>query len=81
MERLLLFICASLLSLPLLAVQYPPQMAEIDLMLSSDPPRDAAILAKVRQLRAEAEKLHEAGKEDRAQQALNLALKILKSSE
>ncbi|MFC2973432.1 hypothetical protein ACFOJE_14595 [Azotobacter bryophylli] len=81
MERLLLFICASLLSLPLLAAQYPPQMAEIDQMLSSDPPRDAATLAKVRQLRAEGEKLHEAGKEGQAQKTLGLALKILKSSE
>ena len=81
MPRLLLLVCATVLSAPLWAMQCPSLMIRIDDKLNSDPPRDAATLAKVRQLRTEGEELHDSGNHSQAMQVLGQALKILESSE
>ena len=62
MRRLTAFTLAVLFSTPLLAMHCPMDMAKIDEQLETNPPKDAATLQQVRELRAEGEQLHQAGK-------------------
>lgn len=77
MRRLAAFLAAALLSAPLWAMHCPADMAQIDEILRSSPPSDAATLAKVQRLRAEGEELHNAGKHGQAVQVLGEALQLL----
>ena len=56
-------------------------MAKIDELLKSNPPADAAVLAKVQQLRAEGETLHQAGDHGQSVKVLGEALQLLEASE
>jgi len=47
MRRLALFLCAALLSAPLLAMHCPQDMAKIDELLKTDPPASPQVLAEV----------------------------------
>lgn len=80
MRRLSLFICSLLLSTALWAMHCPADMAKIDAILKNDPPRDQAVLAEVRKLRAKGESLHKAGKHDESVKVLNEALQLLDAS-
>ena len=51
MRRTLMFLAATLISLPLWAMHCPQDMAKIDALLQSDPPADPEVLAKVQELR------------------------------
>lgn len=81
MRRLVAFLATALLSTSLWAMHCPADMAKIDAMLKSDPPSDAAVLAQVRQLRAEGESLHKAGDHSQSVKLLGKALKLLEASE
>jgi hypothetical protein len=79
MRRLSLFICSLLLSAPLLAMHCPADMAQIDEILKTDPPRDLTLLTEVRKLRAEGEALHKAGKHAESVKVLGQALDLLEA--
>ncbi|MBF7730004.1 hypothetical protein [Pseudomonas sp. N040] len=81
MRRLALFLCAALLSAPLLASHCPQDMAKIDQLLKTDPPASSQILAEVKRLRAEGEELHNAGDHAESEKVLQQALDLLQSSE
>lgn len=81
MRRLVAFLTTALLSTSLWAMHCPADMAKIDALLKSDPPSDAAVLAQVRQLRAEGEALHKAGDHSQSLKLLDKALKLLEASE
>ena len=81
MRRLVAFLATALLSTSLWAMHCPADMAKIDALLKSAPPSDAAVLAQVRQLRAEGESLHKAGDHSQSLKALGKALKLLEASE
>jgi hypothetical protein len=79
MRRLSLFICSLLLSTPLWAMHCPADMAKIDEILKTDPPRDLTLLSEVRKLRAEGEALHKAGKHTESVKVLGQALDLLEA--
>ena len=79
MRRLSLFICSLLLSAPLWAMHCPADMAKIDEILKTDPPRDLTVLSEVRKLRAEGEALHKAGKHTESVKVLGQALDLLEA--
>lgn len=81
MRRLVAFLATALLSTSLWAMHCPADMAKIDARLKSDPPSDAAVMAQVRQLRAEGESLHKAGDHNQSLKVLGKALKLLEASE
>jgi hypothetical protein len=81
MRRTLMFLAAALISLPLWAMHCPQDMAKIDELLQSDPPSDPAVLAKVKELRAEGETLHKAGDHTESVKVLGEALDLLSASE
>jgi len=76
-----MFLAAALISLPLWAMHCPQDMAKIDELLQSDPPSDPAVLAKVKELRAEGETLHKAGNHTESVRVLGEALDLLSASE
>jgi len=77
MRRLSAFAFAILFSSPLLAMHCPMDMAKIDELLKTNPPKDAATLQQVRELRAEGEQLHQAGKHADSVRVLGRALYLL----
>lgn len=79
MKRLLAFSIAALLSAPLWAMHCPQEMARIDQALREDPPADPALLERVKSLRAEGERLHEAGDHGQSLEKLNQALDLLEA--
>ena len=79
MRRLSLFICSLLLSAPLWAMHCPADMAKIDEILKTDPPRDQTVLSEVRKLRAEGEALHKAGNHTESVKVLGQALDLLEA--
>lgn len=81
MRRLAVFIAVLFLSTPLWAMHCPADMAKIDQLLQSDPPTDPAVLAKVKELRAEGESLHKAGNHSESVKVLAEALDLLSASE
>lgn len=81
MRRLAIFLCAALLSTPLLASHCPQDMARIDQLLKTDPPASSQVLAEVKRLRAEGEELHNAGDHAESEKVLQQALDLLQSSE
>jgi hypothetical protein len=81
MRRTIMFLAAALISLPLWAMHCPQDMAKIDELLQSDPPSDPAVLAKVKELRAEGETLHKAGDHTESVKVLGEALDLLSASE
>ncbi|MGE8294597.1 MAG: hypothetical protein ACN6PH_03550 [Pseudomonas sp.] len=81
MRRTIMFLAAALISLPLWAMHCPQDMAKIDELLQSDPPSDPAVLAKVKELRAEGETLHKAGNHTESVRVLGEALDLLSASE
>ncbi|MDP3795901.1 MAG: hypothetical protein Q8R06_01960 [Polaromonas sp.] len=60
-----------------LAYHCPNEMKAIDAKLATNPTLSAADMGKVRELRAEGEKLHKAGKHDESLKALDSAKKLL----
>ncbi|MBS7662053.1 hypothetical protein I0D00_08895 [Pseudomonas lalucatii] len=81
MRRLVAFLAATLLSVPLWAAQCPADMAKIDAMLQSNPPSDPAVLAQVQKLRTEGEQLHQNGDHGQSVQVLGEALQLLEASQ
>ncbi|WP_278348066.1 hypothetical protein [Stutzerimonas kunmingensis] len=77
MRRLTAFTLAVLFSTPLLAMHCPMDMAKIDEHLETNPPKDTATLQQVRELRAEGEQLHQAGKHADSVRVLGKALYLL----
>jgi hypothetical protein len=77
MRRLTAYAFAVLFSSPLLAMHCPMDMAKIDEQLKTNPPKDAATLQQVRELRAEGEQLHQAGKHADSVRVLGRALYLL----
>lgn len=61
-----------------LAFHCPADMKKIDAALAKSPKLSAAQASEVKQLRAEGEKLHKAGKHQESVDALAKAMKILK---
>jgi len=60
-----------------MAYHCPADMKAIDAKLATNPKLSEADAAKVKQLRAEGEALHKAGKHDESVKALGEAMKIL----
>lgn len=60
-----------------LAMHCPADMKKIDAALANDPSLSAEQLAEVKQLRAEGEQLHEAGKHQESVDTLAKAMQIL----
>ena len=60
-----------------LANSCPTQMKAIDAKLASNPTLSTADMTKVKQLRADGEKLHKEGKHDESMKALGGAKKML----
>jgi hypothetical protein len=60
------------------AFHCPADMAKIDAALAKNPQLSAADMTQVKQLRAEGETLHKAGKHTESVEALGKAMKILK---
>lgn len=81
MRRILLFIAAAAISVPVWAMHCPMDMARIDEQLQSNPPTDPATLEKVKELRAEGEQLHKAGDHSQSMQVLSEAQTLLDSAE
>ncbi|TWC40228.1 hypothetical protein FBY03_103175 [Pseudomonas sp. SJZ079] len=81
MRRLAVFLFAALLSTPLWAMHCPADMAKIDARLASNPPTDAAVLAQVKELRAEGEELHKSGNHSKSVEVLGKAQQLLEASE
>lgn len=77
MRRTLLFIATVVVSMPLWAMHCPMDMAKIDEQLQANPPSDPAILARVKELRAEGEKLHKAGDHEQSLEVLGEAQELL----
>lgn len=77
MRRSILFIAAALMSTSIWAMHCPMDMAKIDEQLKTNPPSDPATLAQVKDLRAEGEKLHAAGKHEQSLEVLGEAQELL----
>lgn len=77
MRLTMLFLTATLVSTPLWAMHCPMDMAKIDEQLQSNPPADPAILTRVKALREEGEKLHNAGDHDGSLKVLGEAQDLL----
>jgi hypothetical protein len=60
------------------AFHCPADMAKIDAALAKNPQLSAAEMTQVKQLRAEGETLHKAGKHTESVETLGKAMKILK---
>ena len=77
-NRAVLFAALLLLGIsPALASECPLDMGKIDAALAGNPPLSAAELAKVTELRAEGEALHNAGDHGRSVDALREAMALL----
>ena len=79
MRKALFFLAAAAISAPVWAMHCPADMARIDEQLQSDPPADPAVLARVKALREEGEKLHKAGDHEASLKALGEAQDLLDS--
>lgn len=79
MRKTLLFLAVAAISAPVWAMHCPADMARIDEQLKTDPPADPAVLARVKSLRAEGEKLHKAGNHEASLKALDEAQQLLDS--
>lgn len=77
MRRLLLLVAVAAFSTPIWAMHCPMDMAKIDEHLKTDPPSDPAILTRVKELRAEGEKLHQAGDHQQSLEVLGEAQQLL----
>ncbi|MBE7377142.1 hypothetical protein [Pseudomonas lopnurensis] len=80
MRRLLGFTLAIAFSTSLFAMHCPMDMAKIDEQLQNNPPEDAATLERVKELRAQGEELHNAGKHAESVEALGEALDLLSAN-
>ncbi len=78
MKRILLPLMLALATGAAFAHNCPNEMKAIDAKLATNPQLSDADGAKVKQLRAEGEAAHKAGKHDEAMKALGDAKKILK---
>lgn len=81
MHRIAVFLTAVLMSSALWASQCPQDMAKIDAMLESNPPDDPAVLAQVKELRAQGEEQHKSGNHSQSMQTLEEAMQLLDASE
>ncbi len=77
MRRLLGFTLAIAFSASVFAMHCPMDMAKIDEQLQNNPPEDAATLERVKELRAQGEELHNAGKHSESVEVLGQALDLL----
>lgn len=77
MKRLLAFLAALALSTSAFAFHCPMEMKKIDAALEKNPSLTAEQLAEVKQLRADGEALHKAGKHQESLDTLAKAEKIL----
>lgn len=78
--RSILAAAALLASSAAFAFHCPADMKKIDDALAKNPPLSAEKMAEVKQLRAEGETLHKAGKHQESIDTLAKAMKILKIS-
>jgi hypothetical protein len=78
MKRILLSLLVAFATGAAYAHNCPNEMKAIDAKLASTPQLSDADAAKVKQLRAEGEAAHKAGKHDESMKALGEAKKILK---
>ena len=78
MKRILLPLMVAFATGAAYAHNCPNEMKAIDAKLASTPQLSEADAAKVKQLRAEGETAHKAGKHDESMKALGEAKKILK---
>ncbi|MCA0939532.1 hypothetical protein CLG85_010390 [Yangia mangrovi] len=77
MQRLALALALALVAAPAFAFHCPADMSKIDAALDAGPKLSEADLARVRQLRAEGERLHAAGQHQQSVDTLAEALRIL----
>ena len=77
MKRILLPLVLAVATGAAFAFHCPEEMKAIDAKLATNPKLSEADAAKVKQLRAEGEVLHKAGKHDESVKALGEAMKIL----
>ncbi len=78
MKRILLPLMLAVATGAAFAHNCPNEMKDIDAKLATNPKLSEADAAKVKQLRAEGEAAHKAGKHDDSMKALGEAKKILK---
>lgn len=76
--RTLLIAASIFVTVPAMAAHCPADMKQIDDFLATNPSLGEGDLATVKQLRAEGEALHKAGKHGQSVDKLDQALKILK---
>lgn len=77
MRKLVLFIGAMFISASALAFHCPADMKKIDEALAKNPKLTAEQMTEVKNLRAEGETLHKAGKHQESVDTLGKAMKIL----
>jgi hypothetical protein len=77
MKKLLLAVALAGIASLAMAHNCPNEMKAIDAKLATDPKLSDADAAKVKQLRAEGEAAHKAGKHDESMKALGEAKKVL----
>ena len=77
MKRLAHVLALPLIAAPAFAFQCPAEMSKINAALDSGPKLSEAGLARVRQLRAEGERLHAAGEHQHSIARLSEAMRIL----
>lgn len=77
MKKLAILALAALFSGSALAMHCPADMKKIDAALAAGPKLTEAQMSEVKQLRAEGETLHKAGKHQESVDALGKAMKVL----
>lgn len=77
MKKLAILALALLFSGGVLAAQCPADMKKIDAALAAMPKLTDAQMSEVKQLRADGETLHKAGKHQESVDALGKAMKVL----
>lgn len=77
MKKLVILALAALFSGSALAMHCPADMKKIDAALATSPKLTEAQMSEVKQLRADGETLHKAGKHQESVDTLGKAMKIL----
>jgi len=77
MKKLVILALAALFSGSALAMHCPADMKKIDAALATSPKLTDAQMSEVKQLRADGETLHKAGKHQESVDSLGKAMKIL----
>lgn len=77
MKKLVILVLAALFSGSVLAAHCPADMKKIDAAMATSPKLTEAQMSEVKQLRADGEALHKAGKHQESVDTLAKAMKIL----